>query len=102
MADKTNTAGEHAVLADLGAAGDTDARSHRRVVADLDVVSDLNLVIELHAVADARVIHGPAVDGGVDADFDIGTDGHPANLSDLLPDTLVVGKTKTFAPQHCT
>ena len=71
MAHQANTPGEHAMLADPGAAGDPHAGGHGGVIANLHVVGDLNLVIQFHAVTNDGIGQGPAVNGSVDANFNV-------------------------------
>ena len=94
MPDHADTASNHAVATDSGAAGDTDAGRHCRVITDLHVMCDLNLIIELDPVADQGIGQGAAVDGGIGADFDIITNTHSANLGNFLPVASLIGKAK--------
>ena len=102
MPDHADTAGDHAILANLGTARDTDAPRHRGVVADLHVVRDHDLVIQLDPVTDYRIGQRATINGGIGANFDIITDLHPTNLRDLQPDTLLTGKTEPFTTNYCT
>src|SRR5690606_26353928 len=100
MEDHPYSAGDHAVAADAGTAGNADAGRHGGVVADLDVVGDLDLVIELDAVADHGVAECATVDRGVGANLDIVADQYAAYLGDLVPLTLGAGKTEPFPAHH--
>ena len=71
------------------------------MVTDLNVVRDLDLVIQLDPITDYGIGQGAAVDGRVDTDFDIITNGHTTDLRDFLPHAFFVGKTKAFTAQHC-
>ncbi len=75
--------GEHAMLADFGAAGDPHTRGHGGVVTDLDVVSDLNLVVELHTIADNGIGQCAAIDSGIYAYFHVIADRNTADLGDF-------------------
>src|SRR5690606_25016153 len=100
VANHADTAGNHAVAPDLGAAGNTAATGHGGVVADLHVVRDHDLVIQLDAVADQRIGQCPAVDGGVRTDLDVIANGHATDLGNLLPDALLVGEAEALAADH--
>src|SRR5690606_2753036 len=93
---------DHAVLANLGAAGNTCAPSHSGVITDLHVVRDHDLVIQLDPVANQRGRQRTTVDGGIGADLNVVADTHPTNLRDFLPDTLLIGKAEALATDHCT
>ena len=72
------------------------------MIANLYVVGNLDLVIELHAVTDHGIGQGPAINSGVHTDFHVVTDQYAADLGNLVPDTLGVGKAKAFAADHST
>ena len=63
---------------------------------------DHDLVIQLHAITDQGIGQRTAIHGGVGADLDVITDGHPTDLCNLLPDALLVGETEAFATDHRT
>src|SRR5690606_24809817 len=98
--DHADAAGDHAMTADLGAAGNAHAARHGGVVADLHVVRDHDLVVEFDAVTDQGIGQRSAIYSGIRADFHIVADGHAADLGDLLPDTLLVGEAEAFAANH--
>src|SRR5690606_17130659 len=102
MTDHAHTTGDHAVPADLGAAGNAAATGHGGVVTDLHVVRDHDLVVQLHAIADQGVGQRTAIHRGVGTNLDVVADGHPTDLRDLLPDALFVGKPETFTANHRT
>jgi hypothetical protein len=68
------------------------------VITDLHVVGDLDLVVELDPITDPGVGQCAAVDGSIDADFHVITNGDAANLGDLAPDALLVGEAEALAP----
>ncbi|MNN21691.1 hypothetical protein D3C81_1350220 [compost metagenome] len=102
MPNQPHATGQHAVLADARAAGDPDASGHGSVITDLHVVSDLDLVIQLDPVADPGVGQRATVDSSIDADLHVITNGDAADLRNLAPDALLVGKAEALAADHGT
>src|SRR3990167_5694509 len=102
MPHQPHATGEHAMLADLGAAGNTHAGGHGGVIANLYVVSDLDLVIELHTVTDHGIGQGSAIHSSVHTDLHIVADQYATDLGNLVPDTFGVGKAKAFAADNST
>ena len=84
--------------ADLDAAGNADASGHGGMIADLHVVRDHDLVVQLHTVADQRIGQCSTVDGGVRADLDVVTDGHPADLAIFCQTPFSLAKPKPSPP----
>lgn len=91
MAIHAGLSGHDDVIADLGAAGDTDLRAEEIVLADFDIVSQMTKVIDLGAAADDGVIHRTVVDGGAGADLDVISDDSAAQLADVMVVTLFIG-----------
>ena len=91
MAIHAGLSGHDDVIADLGAAGDTDLRAEEIVLADLDIMSQVTKVIDLGAAADDGVVHRTVVDGGAGADLDVISDDSAAQLADVMVVTLFIG-----------
>src|SRR5450830_1119020 len=102
MTHQPYATGEHAMLADLGAAGYAYAGRHGGVIANLYVVGNLDLVIELHAITDHGIGQSPAINSRIDADFHIVADQYAADLGNLVPNTFRIGKTEAFTTNHRT
>ncbi len=83
--------GHDDVVADFGAAGDTDLRAEKIVLADFDIVSQMAEVIDLGTAADDGVVHRAVVDGGAGADFDVISDDSAAELADVMVMALFIG-----------
>lgn len=91
MAIHAGLSGHDDVIADLGAAGDTDLRAEEIVLADLDIMSQMAKVIDLGAAADDGVIHRTVVDGGAGADLDVVSDDSAAKLANVMVMALFIG-----------
>lgn len=91
MAIHAGLSGHDDVIADLGAAGDTDLRAEEIVLADLDIMSQMAKVIDLGAAADDGVIHRAIVDGGAGADLDVVSDDSAAKLANVMVMALFIG-----------
>ena len=76
--------GHDDVVADFGAAGDTDLRAEKIVLADFDIVSQMAEVIDLGTAADDGVVHRAIVDGGAGTNFSVVADDSAAELTDVM------------------
>src|SRR6185312_7182298 len=93
-------AADHAATADLRAAGDTHAGRQGTVGTNPNVVGDHDQIVELHALLDHGVLDGPAVDGGVGADLDVGANAYGARLRHLDPTASLLGEAEAVTPNH--
>jgi len=77
-------AANHNIFAKGAGTGEARLSGDYGVLADFAVVADVNEVIQLYAGGDPGVREGPAIDGGVGADFHVVTDfdnSGPAGIS---------------------
>ena len=88
------------VVADPGAAGDTDVPTQQAVLPEDHVVGDMHAVVNFAAAADASDRDSRAVHSTVSADHDIVFNDHRTNLRDLAV-ALVSGiVTEAVAADH--
>ena len=81
--------GDHTVVAELGAAGESSLAHDEAMAADDDVVRDVDEVVDLRALPDDGGAEGGAVDAGVRADFDVVVDDHVASLENFAVPAFV-------------
>lgn len=68
------------------------------MVTNLHVVGDLDLVVELDPVTDPRVGQRTTVDGSIDADFHVITNGDATDLAILRQIPFSLAKPKPSPP----
>lgn len=91
MAIHAGLSGHDDVIADLGAAGDTDLRAEEIVLADFDIVSEMAKVIDLGTASNDGIVHRTIVDGGAGADLDVVSDDSAAKLANVMVMALFIG-----------
>src|SRR5579883_328140 len=96
MSGDTAMAGNHDMVADLGASGDSDHGDDDRAAPDLDVVPDLYEIINHRSLADYRVRARATIDCRIRSDFDIVPDKNTSDLRNSDVPGLVHGEAESI------
>ena len=102
MVRNSRLRGDHDVITELGAAGETDLSHDQTMTANRDIVGDMDEVIDFCTLTNDGGAEGAAIDGRVRANLDVVVDDDVTDLKDFPMAALIEHVTKAVGANNGT